>query len=56
MALLMMDGFLLGHSHFLHEVVVVIVVQFELRAACTEEVGELFLGLLRGGATYHDLL
>jgi hypothetical protein len=55
MDLLMMHGLLLGHSHFLHEVVVVIVVQFELRATCTEEVGELFFGWLRGGATYHDL-
>jgi hypothetical protein len=55
MALLMMDGFLLGHSHFLHEVVVVIVVQFELRAACTEEVGELFVRWLRGGTAEHDL-
>jgi hypothetical protein len=51
----MMDGFLLGHSHFPHEVVVVFVVEFELCATCTEEVGELFFGWLRGGATYHDL-
>jgi hypothetical protein len=55
MALLMMHGFLLGHSHFLHEVVVVFVIEFELCAAFTEEVGKLFFGWLRGGATYHDL-
>jgi hypothetical protein len=55
MALLMMDGFLLGHSHFLHEVAVVFMVEFELCSAGTEEVGELSVGWLRGRATYHDL-